>query len=98
MNYLLKLFDLPLLKFSVVEDLATPVLEILWIMKKTGTVTIRYGTDFRRTCQVGVQKSHSEKSRICPFIACKMQSESQPPHVDHINLQGLIPERQLLGG
>ena len=31
MNYLLKLFDLPLLKFSVVEDLATPVLEILWI-------------------------------------------------------------------
>ena len=30
-NYLLKLFDLPLLKFSVVEDLATPVLEILWI-------------------------------------------------------------------
>lgn len=31
MNYLLKLFDLPLLKFSVLEDIATPVLEILWV-------------------------------------------------------------------
>lgn len=31
MNYVLKLFDLPLLKFSVIKDIATPVLEILWI-------------------------------------------------------------------
>ena len=31
MNYVLKLFDLPLLKFSVIENLAKPVLEILWI-------------------------------------------------------------------
>ena len=31
MNYILKLFDLPLLKFSVIQDLATPELEILWI-------------------------------------------------------------------
>lgn len=31
MNYILKLFDLPLLKFSVLEDIATPVLEILWV-------------------------------------------------------------------
>lgn len=31
MNYVLKLFDLPLLKFSVLEDIATPVLEILWV-------------------------------------------------------------------
>lgn len=31
MNYVLKLFDLPLVKFSVVEDIATPILEILWV-------------------------------------------------------------------
>lgn len=31
MDYVLKLFDLPLLKFSVVEDLATPALDVLWI-------------------------------------------------------------------
>ena len=31
MDYVLKLFDLPLLKFSVVEDVALPVLKILWI-------------------------------------------------------------------
>lgn len=31
MNYVLKLFDLPLLKFSVLEDIAMPVLEILWV-------------------------------------------------------------------
>ena len=31
MDYMLKLFDLPLLKFSVLEDLATPVLDILWV-------------------------------------------------------------------
>lgn len=31
MNYVLKLFDLPLLKFSLLEDIATPVLEILWV-------------------------------------------------------------------
>ena len=50
------------------------------------SAAVGYGTDFRRTCQVGMQKSHSEKSRICPFIACKMQFESQPSHVDHIDL------------
>lgn len=31
MNHILKLFDLPLVKFSVVQDLSTPVLKILWI-------------------------------------------------------------------
>lgn len=34
MNYVLKLFDLPLLKFSVIEDIASPVLEILWVNKE----------------------------------------------------------------
>lgn len=31
MNYVLKQFDLPLLKFTVEEDLASPVLKILWV-------------------------------------------------------------------
>ena len=31
MNYVLKQFDLPLLKFAVEEDLASPVLKILWV-------------------------------------------------------------------
>lgn len=31
MDYVLRLFDLPLLKFSVLEDLATPVLDVLWV-------------------------------------------------------------------
>lgn len=34
MNYVLKLFDLPLLKFTVMEDIAAPVLEILWVNKE----------------------------------------------------------------
>ena len=35
MNYILKLFDLPLLKFSVIQDLTMPELEILWINEAT---------------------------------------------------------------
>lgn len=31
MNYVLKQFDLPLLKFAVEEDLASPVLKVLWV-------------------------------------------------------------------
>ena len=31
MNYILKQFDLPLLKFAVEEDLASPVLKVLWV-------------------------------------------------------------------
>lgn len=31
MNYVLKQFDLPLLKFTVEEDLASPVLKVLWV-------------------------------------------------------------------
>lgn len=31
MNYVLKQFDLPLLKFAVEEDLALPVLKVLWV-------------------------------------------------------------------
>ena len=31
MNYVLKQFDLPLLKFVVEEDLASPVLKVLWV-------------------------------------------------------------------
>ena len=42
MDYMLKLFDLPLLKFSVLEDLATPVLDILWVNEEKRELFFRY--------------------------------------------------------
>ena len=67
MEYFLKQFDKPLLKFSATTDTSEPEIQILWIDE-----------DSRSLLPLDPPPHHSQEPRLCSQSAGKMRLEFEP--------------------